>query len=179
MPTLRRYGTTWRGGSGTGGRRQWLGGDVEGGDASDRDGVDGLQLEEQQRTLGFDVAAPVCIRRQSSARRCGAYQQAAATDRVMDRRPASVFPASKALRDNDDVARARIARTQPVPGLQVHDIRLYLPSEMMKQPGAKHAMTPLQMEALTTSTAFVSGRQTKRWMRFGGYFCPTTRLHNR
>ncbi|KAJ6518332.1 hypothetical protein C8R47DRAFT_959834, partial [Mycena vitilis] len=58
------------------------------------------------------------------------------------------FPEVKVLRDKEDEARARIARTQAVPGLQVHELRLWLPSEMMKRPGAKQGMTPLQREAV-------------------------------
>ncbi|KAJ7893529.1 hypothetical protein B0H13DRAFT_1625179 [Mycena leptocephala] len=109
----------------------------------------GLQLEEQQRILGFDVAAtglhPTTKQRTAMVERTSKLRRQIVS--WIDAQQ-GFFPAAKVLRDRDDVARARIARMQPVPGLQVHDIRLYLPSEMMKQPGARHATTPLQMDAL-------------------------------
>ncbi|KAJ6553851.1 hypothetical protein B0H10DRAFT_2241820 [Mycena sp. CBHHK59/15] len=79
----------------------------------------GVQLEEQQRTLGFDAAA------------IGLHP-------TPDQRRIMVERTSKLRRKIEawieDRARALAARTQPVPGVKVQDTRLWLPSEIMNQP---------------------------------------------
>ncbi|KAJ7716378.1 hypothetical protein B0H16DRAFT_1741305 [Mycena metata] len=98
----------------------------------------GLKLEEHQRTLGFDMGAMgqhptddqcrTMVERTSKLRRkieAWVWHQERFTPRVI------------ALRKREDTARARAARTQVVPGVKVQDLRLWLPSAIMKTPGAK------------------------------------------
>ncbi|KAJ7017666.1 hypothetical protein C8F04DRAFT_1200144 [Mycena alexandri] len=98
----------------------------------------GLKLEEHQRTLGFDMAAMgqhptddqcrTMVERTSKLRRkidAWVKHQERFTPRVI------------ALRKREDAARVRTARTQVVPGVKVQDLRLWLPSAIMKVPGAR------------------------------------------
>ncbi|KAJ6480009.1 hypothetical protein C8R47DRAFT_983149 [Mycena vitilis] len=98
----------------------------------------GLQLEDHQRTLGFDMSAMglhptdnqrhTMVERTSKLRRkIGAWAS----------HQEAFIPRLKSVRQREDAARARAAATQPVPGIRVQDIRLWLPSAIMRLPQAK------------------------------------------
>ncbi|KAJ7616548.1 hypothetical protein FB45DRAFT_1034871 [Roridomyces roridus] len=80
----------------------------------------GLQLEENQRVLGFDMAA------------MGQHS----TDGQQQKLQEAFVPRVTWLRHKDDDARAQAARSQPVPGVRVQELKLWMPSEMMGVPGA-------------------------------------------
>ncbi|KAJ7617002.1 hypothetical protein DFH06DRAFT_1012669 [Mycena polygramma] len=98
----------------------------------------GLQLEENQRTLGFDMAAiglhatntqqKTMVERTSKLRR--------KIDAWVVHQEAFI-PRLKGVRRREDAARARAASGQPVPGVRVQDIRLWLPSAILRLAGAK------------------------------------------
>ncbi|KAJ7037089.1 hypothetical protein C8F04DRAFT_1180815 [Mycena alexandri] len=109
----------------------------------------GLQLEDHQRTLGFDTAAtglhPTTNQRRVMVERTSKLRRKIVA--WMDIQH-GFFPSVKVLRSKEDEARARIARTQPIPGLKVHELKLWLPSALMKLPGASGGMSTLQTEAV-------------------------------
>ncbi|KAJ6619583.1 hypothetical protein B0H10DRAFT_2216646 [Mycena sp. CBHHK59/15] len=88
----------------------------------------GLQLEEQQRALGFDMAA-----------------QASMEDFCVDGYTGFV-PHVTRVRDLEDEARARAAKTQPIPGVKVHEITLWLPSAISGQVGSSSEDVPCSRE---------------------------------
>ncbi|KAJ7120591.1 hypothetical protein C8R43DRAFT_1136756 [Mycena crocata] len=109
----------------------------------------GLQLEEQQRTLHADIKA------------AGAHptdnQSRAMVERTSKLRRKIIawidkqrgfFPVVDTLRAREDAARARAARTQTRPGVQVYEIALWLPSAIMKLAGAgRRATAPILNDA--------------------------------
>ncbi|KAJ7439025.1 hypothetical protein B0H11DRAFT_2254147 [Mycena galericulata] len=95
----------------------------------------GLQMEEQQRVLRFDVAAtgqhPTADQSRTMVERTSKLRRKILAWIDIQR---GFFPVVDALRAREDEARARIAKTQPIPGVPVYDLRLWLPSAIMKQP---------------------------------------------
>ncbi|KAJ6608385.1 hypothetical protein B0H10DRAFT_2068058 [Mycena sp. CBHHK59/15] len=98
----------------------------------------GLQLEEHQRTLGFDMAGmglhPTDDQRRTMVERTSKLR------RKIDswaKQQQHFIPRVVWLRKREDAVRARSAASQPVPGVKVQDIRLWLPSAIMKLAGAK------------------------------------------
>ncbi|KAJ6562892.1 hypothetical protein DFH09DRAFT_920722, partial [Mycena vulgaris] len=98
----------------------------------------GLQVEGQQRALGFDVAGvglhPTDDQRRAMVERTSKLRRK--IQAWMDSQERFI-PHVITLRQRDDAARARAARMQPVPGVQVQSIKLWMPSDMMRQPGAR------------------------------------------
>ncbi|KAJ6518043.1 hypothetical protein C8R47DRAFT_1205124 [Mycena vitilis] len=89
----------------------------------------GLQLEDQQRVLASDVA--------STGLHPTDRQRTAMIERTSKLRrkifawidvQTSFFPGLKNIRELEDAARARLAEAQAVPGIDVSDIKLWLPS---------------------------------------------------
>ncbi|KAJ7153131.1 hypothetical protein C8R43DRAFT_1126970 [Mycena crocata] len=109
----------------------------------------GCKLERQQRGLGFDVAAtglyPTTEQRRAMVERTSKMRRKIIAWIAIQH---DFFPAVKVLRQREDAARAKIARTQPIQGVEVHDIRLWLPSGMMRLPGAALAITQLLKDAV-------------------------------
>ncbi|KAJ7022257.1 hypothetical protein C8F04DRAFT_1272805 [Mycena alexandri] len=109
----------------------------------------GLQLEEQQRTLAHDSVAvglhPTVNQRRAMVERTSKLRRKILGWIDIQN---GFFPSVKVLRAKEDEARARIARTQPIPGLHVYEIKLWLPSAMAKRPGSMSTMTALQKEAV-------------------------------
>ncbi|KAJ7447609.1 hypothetical protein B0H11DRAFT_1744856 [Mycena galericulata] len=97
----------------------------------------GLQLEENQRTLGFDMAAmglhPTDDQQRKMVERTSKLRRK--IESWIEHQQGFV-PRVIWLRRREDAARAYAARSQVVPGVKVHDIKLWLPSNMMKVPGA-------------------------------------------
>ncbi|KAJ6610580.1 hypothetical protein B0H10DRAFT_1883358 [Mycena sp. CBHHK59/15] len=98
----------------------------------------GLQLEEQQRTLGFDVAAvglhPTDKQRTAMLERTSKLRRkifAWIDIQIL------FFPHVTRVRDLEDESRARAAKTQPVPGVKVHEIALWLPSAISGRAGSE------------------------------------------
>ncbi|KAJ7500922.1 hypothetical protein B0H11DRAFT_2225311 [Mycena galericulata] len=98
----------------------------------------GLQLEEHQRTLAFDMGAmgqhPTDDQQRKMVERTSKLRRK--IESWIEHQQGFV-PRVIWLRRIEDAARARAARTQVVPGVKVHDIKLWLPSAMMKAPGAR------------------------------------------
>ncbi|KAJ7027028.1 hypothetical protein C8F04DRAFT_965726 [Mycena alexandri] len=111
-----------------------------GGDASDVKGdmhitellAMGLQLEEQQRTLGFDVAAtglhPTNDQRRAMIERTSKLRRKIFAWIEVQMK---FFPGVADEREQEDNRRARAAEAEPVPGLKVSDIALWLPSAIV------------------------------------------------
>ncbi|KAJ6483057.1 hypothetical protein DFH09DRAFT_949912 [Mycena vulgaris] len=59
------------------------------------------------------------------------------------------FPVVELLRKKEDEARARTAGSQPVPGVKVHDIELWLPSALKRRAGGASAENGCTVEILT------------------------------
>ncbi|KAJ6538601.1 hypothetical protein B0H10DRAFT_1856886, partial [Mycena sp. CBHHK59/15] len=101
----------------------------------------GLQLEEQQRALGFDIAStglhPTADQRRTMLERTSKLRRKIF---AWMEKQTPFMPRVAWLRDQEDAARARTARTQPVPGVKVHEIQLWLPSAMM----ARHQASDLE-----------------------------------
>ncbi|KAJ7467369.1 hypothetical protein B0H11DRAFT_1732757 [Mycena galericulata] len=95
----------------------------------------GLQMEEQQRVLRFDVAAtgqhPTADQSRTMVERTSKLRRKILAWIDIQR---GFFPMVDALRAREDEARARIAKMQPIPGVPVYDLPLWLPSAIMKQP---------------------------------------------
>ncbi|KAJ7262597.1 hypothetical protein C8J57DRAFT_1719453 [Mycena rebaudengoi] len=81
----------------------------------------GLQLEETQRELGWETAA--------TGLHPTDKQRTALVERTSKLRRKIVTR----LRDLEDAARARASRTQPIQGVKVQDLALWLPSAMLKR----------------------------------------------
>ncbi|KAJ7506965.1 hypothetical protein B0H11DRAFT_1706458 [Mycena galericulata] len=97
----------------------------------------GLQLEENQRTLGFDMAAmglhPTDDQQRKMVERTSKLRRK--VESWIEHQQGFV-PRVIWLRRREDAARAYAACSQVVPGVKVQDIKLWLPSNMMKMPGA-------------------------------------------
>ncbi|KAJ7150169.1 hypothetical protein C8R43DRAFT_1128212 [Mycena crocata] len=99
----------------------------------------GLQLEEHQRTLAFDMAD--MGQHPTDDQRRGMIERTSKLRRKIEswmKQQERFIPRCKWLRRWEHQARVRAARTQPCPGVKVQNISLWLPSAMMKQPRAKH-----------------------------------------
>ncbi|KAJ7077653.1 hypothetical protein B0H15DRAFT_924930 [Mycena belliarum] len=96
----------------------------------------GLQLEEQQRVLRFDVAAtglhPTENQRTTMVERNSKMRRKIVAWMDIQR---LFFPLVEALRKSEDEARAHTAGTQPVPGVKVHEMALWLPSALKRRAG--------------------------------------------
>ncbi|KAJ7198441.1 hypothetical protein C8J57DRAFT_1635386 [Mycena rebaudengoi] len=100
----------------------------------------GVQLEEQQRVLGADVAAMgqhpsddqrrVMVERTSKLRR----KILSWMDIQMQH-----FPFVTRVRELEDRARVRMSKTQVIPGILVHEMALWLLSTLMNRAGATQA----------------------------------------
>ncbi|KAJ6538207.1 hypothetical protein DFH09DRAFT_1249732 [Mycena vulgaris] len=96
----------------------------------------GLQLEDQQRILGFDVAA-TGLHPTDNQRRMMVERTAKLRRKIfawIDVQ-AKFFPELVRVRESEDDARRRTAGTQPVPGIKVSDLALWLPSAIAAAPG--------------------------------------------
>ncbi|KAJ7818926.1 hypothetical protein B0H13DRAFT_2132258 [Mycena leptocephala] len=95
----------------------------------------GLQLEEQQRTLGFDAAAmglhPTDEQRRAMIERTSKLRRKIVSWIDVQTK---FFPGLATVRELEDAARARAARSQAVPGIKVSDIGLWLPSTIAAAP---------------------------------------------
>ncbi|KAJ7119884.1 hypothetical protein C8R43DRAFT_900853 [Mycena crocata] len=95
----------------------------------------GLQLEEHQRTLAFDMADigqhPTDDQRRAMVERTSKLRRKIESWMAQQER---FIPRCKWLRRWEHQARVRAARTRPWPGVKVQNIALWLPSAMMKQP---------------------------------------------
>ncbi|KAJ7160358.1 hypothetical protein C8R46DRAFT_1164810 [Mycena filopes] len=92
----------------------------------------GLQLEEQQRTLGFDVAAtglhPTDDQRRAMIERTTKLRRKIfAWIEVQTK----FFPGLADQREAEDAHRADAAASEPVPGVKVSDFMLWLPSTIL------------------------------------------------
>ncbi|KAJ6517357.1 hypothetical protein C8R47DRAFT_1172779 [Mycena vitilis] len=97
----------------------------------------GLQLQDQQRILAFDVAAtglhPTPGQRRAMTERTSKLgRKIVAWIDVQEK----FFPGLKNVRELEDAARARAAQTQPVAGVNVYDVKLWLPSAVARAPWA-------------------------------------------
>ncbi|KAJ7156814.1 hypothetical protein C8R43DRAFT_1125395 [Mycena crocata] len=109
----------------------------------------GLQLEEQQRTLHADVKAtgahPTKNQSRAMVERTSKLRRKIVSWIEIQR---GFFPVVVTLRAREDAARARAAREQTRPGVQVYEMPLWLPSAIMKLPGAaRRAVPPILKEA--------------------------------
>ncbi|KAJ7078760.1 hypothetical protein C8R43DRAFT_1143354 [Mycena crocata] len=95
----------------------------------------GLQLEEHQRTLAFDMADlgqhPTDDQHRGMIERTSKLRRKIELWIVQQER---FIPRCKWLRRWEHQVRVRAAQTQPWPGVKVQDIKLWLPSAMAKQP---------------------------------------------
>ncbi|KAJ7258013.1 hypothetical protein C8J57DRAFT_1646556 [Mycena rebaudengoi] len=98
----------------------------------------GIQLEEQQRVLGFDVAAtgqhPTDDQRRVMVERTSKLRRKILA--WMDIQ-ARFFLIVMRIREPEDRARTRAATTQVVPGILVHEMVLWMPSGLVNRPGAR------------------------------------------
>ncbi|KAJ7257987.1 hypothetical protein C8J57DRAFT_1135578 [Mycena rebaudengoi] len=89
----------------------------------------GIQLEEQQRVLGFDVATtgqhPTDDQRRIMVERTSKLRRKILAWMEIQ---AQFFPIVTRLRELEDRARTRAAKTQVVPGILVHEMALWMPS---------------------------------------------------
>ncbi|KAJ7199337.1 hypothetical protein C8J57DRAFT_1155937 [Mycena rebaudengoi] len=96
----------------------------------------GLQLEETQRVLGWDTAAtglhPTDNQRTALVERTSKLRRKIVTWMEIQEQ---FFPQVSRLRDSEDTARARASRTQPIQGVKVQDLALWLPSAIQKKAG--------------------------------------------
>ncbi|KAJ6600930.1 hypothetical protein B0H10DRAFT_1824120, partial [Mycena sp. CBHHK59/15] len=107
----------------------------------------GLQLEEQQRALGFDMAAvglhPTDKQRTAMLERTSKLRR-----KIFAWMDIQVlfFPRFTRVRDLEDEVRACAAKTQPIPGVKVHEITLWLPSAISGQAGSSSEDVPCSRE---------------------------------
>ncbi|KAJ7271334.1 hypothetical protein B0H12DRAFT_972467, partial [Mycena haematopus] len=89
----------------------------------------GLQLEDQQRILAFDVSStglhPTDGQRRAMIERTSKLRRKIVAWITLQ---TAFFPALQNVRQHEDDERARLAETQPVPGISVSDLKLWLPS---------------------------------------------------
>ncbi|KAJ7257694.1 hypothetical protein C8J57DRAFT_1436922 [Mycena rebaudengoi] len=94
----------------------------------------GLQLEETQRELGWETAAtglhPTDKQRTALVERTSKLRRKIVTWMEIQ---AQFFPQVLILRDLEDAARVRASRTQPIQGVKVQDLALWLPSALQKK----------------------------------------------
>ncbi|KAJ6452843.1 hypothetical protein C8R45DRAFT_1112863 [Mycena sanguinolenta] len=109
----------------------------------------GLQLEEQQRVLGFDVAAtglhPTDGQRRAMTERTSKLRRKIFAWMVVQEK---FFPALANIRARADEARARDANGQTIPGVPVSSIALWLPSAIAR------AEVPAKREVVVVRTVF-------------------------
>ncbi|KAJ7080573.1 hypothetical protein B0H15DRAFT_953443 [Mycena belliarum] len=98
----------------------------------------GLQLEDQQRILAFDVAG-TGLHPTDNQRRAMVERTAKLRRKIFAWIDVQVkfFPELVRIRELEDQARARSAGSQPIPGVKVSDLTLWLPSAMVAGPGAE------------------------------------------
>ncbi|KAJ7120873.1 hypothetical protein C8R44DRAFT_623095 [Mycena epipterygia] len=109
----------------------------------------GLQLEEQQMVLGLDINAtglhPTDDQRRAMIERTSKLcRKIFAWIEVQTK----FFPGLATLRELEDEARARAAETQPIPGVKVSEIALWLPSAIVTAPGPAAKEVPCKDEVL-------------------------------
>ncbi|KAJ7858216.1 hypothetical protein B0H14DRAFT_3447339 [Mycena olivaceomarginata] len=105
----------------------------------------GLQLEEQQRVLASDVAAtglhPTDGQRRAMMERTSKLRRKIVAWTDVQQK---FFPALANIRAREDEARARVAEGQPVPGVTVSSIKLWLLSHVASAPAADAAEVMLK-----------------------------------
>ncbi|KAJ7688528.1 hypothetical protein B0H14DRAFT_3533268 [Mycena olivaceomarginata] len=105
----------------------------------------GLQLEEQQRVLASDVAAtglhPTDGQRHAMMERTSKLRRKIVAWTDVQQK---FFPALANVRAREDEARARVVEGQPVPGVTVSSIKLWLPSHVASAPAADAAEVVLK-----------------------------------
>ncbi|KAJ7182437.1 hypothetical protein C8R43DRAFT_1144448 [Mycena crocata] len=93
----------------------------------------GLQLEDQQRVVGSDVAAtglhPTDNQRRAMVERTSKLRRKIVGWMDVQQK---FYPRLQAIREEEDQARALAAESEPVPGVNVSEIALWLPSAMAK-----------------------------------------------
>ncbi|KAJ7478933.1 hypothetical protein FB451DRAFT_1032097 [Mycena latifolia] len=96
----------------------------------------GIQLEEQQRVIAFDVAAtglhPMDNQRRAMMERTSKLRRKIFAWMDVQEK---FYPHLGRLRDLEDAAHALAAEVQAVPGIKVSDIALWLPSAVAAAPG--------------------------------------------
>ncbi|KAJ7094134.1 hypothetical protein C8R44DRAFT_645647, partial [Mycena epipterygia] len=96
----------------------------------------GLQLEEQQRVLRFDEATtglhPSAKQRTALIERTSKLRRKIFTWAEIQK---LFFPVVETLRKQEDDAQAHAAGSQPVPGLKVQELTLWLPSALKRRAG--------------------------------------------
>ncbi|KAJ7097255.1 hypothetical protein B0H15DRAFT_773428 [Mycena belliarum] len=109
----------------------------------------GLQLEDQQRTLRFDVLAtglhPTSDQTRTMVERSSKLRRKILAWIDIQR---GFFPMVDRIRTLEDDARARAAKTQPIAGVRVYEMSLWLPSAMMKQAGLSRELPPLLKDSV-------------------------------
>ncbi|KAJ7198691.1 hypothetical protein C8J57DRAFT_1104953, partial [Mycena rebaudengoi] len=105
----------------------------------------GLQLEEQQQVLRWDAAAtglhPTDKQRTAMVERTSKLCRKIVAWMEIQ---VQFFPQVAGVRDAQDAQRARISRTQAVPGVKVHELALWLPSSIQRKAG----VTPCTQDVL-------------------------------
>ncbi|KAJ7118301.1 hypothetical protein C8R44DRAFT_878911 [Mycena epipterygia] len=107
----------------------------------------GLQLEDQQRILAFDLAAtglhPTENQRRAMLERTTKLRRKIfAWIEVQEK----FFPHLKRLREVEDDTRTRLAETQAVPGIKVSEIALWLPSSLARALGMDAREVPVRSD---------------------------------
>ncbi|KAJ7088346.1 hypothetical protein C8R44DRAFT_649600, partial [Mycena epipterygia] len=96
----------------------------------------GLQLEGEEIILGSDISTtglhPTDDQRRAMIERTSKLRRKVFAWIDVQ---AKFFPGLTTLREMEDEARARAAETQPIPGVKVSDIALWLPSAIVAAPG--------------------------------------------
>ncbi|KAJ6499776.1 hypothetical protein DFH09DRAFT_1336417 [Mycena vulgaris] len=110
----------------------------------------GLQLEEQQRVLRFDMSGtglhPTEKQRTAMVERTSKLRRKIFAWIDIQR---LFFPIVETLRKIEDAERTRTAGSQPVPGVKVHEITLWLPSGLKRRAGGASAEDGCTMEIMT------------------------------
>ncbi|KAJ6613229.1 hypothetical protein B0H10DRAFT_1951632 [Mycena sp. CBHHK59/15] len=98
----------------------------------------GLQLQEQQRSLGLDMAA-IGLHPTDKQRTAMVEQIAKLRQKIVAWINIQIlfFPQVTRLRELEDDTQVCLARMQPMPGIKAHEIVLWLPSAICDQPGAE------------------------------------------
>ncbi|KAJ7209387.1 hypothetical protein B0H12DRAFT_1033950, partial [Mycena haematopus] len=98
----------------------------------------GLQLEEQQRILGSDVAAtglhPTDGQRRAMIERTSKLRRKIVAWIDVQ---SKFFPALASVREHEDAARVHASEGQPTPGIKVSEIKLWLPSAIAAAPAPR------------------------------------------
>ncbi|KAJ6487351.1 hypothetical protein DFH09DRAFT_1339464 [Mycena vulgaris] len=110
----------------------------------------GIQLEEQQRVLRFDMSGtglhPTEKQRTAMVERTSKLRRKIFAWIDIQR---LFFPIVETLRKIEDAARARTAGSQPVPGVKVHEITLWLPSGLKRRAGGASTEDGCTVEIMT------------------------------